>query len=132
MTGTQQAAVLTSALAHFDRETQMLATMRNQIATQDIFAVPVAGLQLGAPARRTLARGMSSGRHATLEAALEKAIVASEDRTNGVSEDQNSLAEYLQHLGVDPNNVVAVDIDSTRDAQNPRVTVFYRGHAHTG
>jgi hypothetical protein len=130
-TGLQQTAVLSSALAHFDRETQMLAAMRNQISSRDIVAVPVAGLPLAPPARRALGRGMSGGRHAALEAALAKATVADEDRMNGQSEDQSSLAEYLQHLGVDPNNVVAVDIDGSHDPQNPRVTVFYRGRLRT-
>jgi hypothetical protein len=32
----------------------------------------------------------------------------------------------LQHLRVDPNTVIAVDIDPRQDRQNPRVTVFYR------
>jgi len=131
-TGAQQTAVLSSAVAHFDRETQMLATMTNQISSRDIVAVPVAGLQLDPARRRILVRATSGARHTALQAALGKATVASEDRLNGQSEDQSSLAEYLQHLGIDPNDVVAVDIDSTHDAQNPRVTVFYRGHAHAG
>jgi hypothetical protein len=132
MTGTQQTTILSSALAHFDRETQTLASMTNQISSHDIVVVPVAGLQLTPTARRALVRGMSGDRHTALQAALGKATVASEDRNNGQSEDQSSLAEYVQHLGIDPNNVVAVDIDGSHDAQNPRVTVFYRGHAHTG
>lgn len=132
MTGAQQTTVLSSALAHFDRETQRLASMTNQISSHDIVVVPVAGRQLTTSARRALVRGMSGDRHTALQAALGKATVASEDRNNGQSEDQSSLAEYVQHLGIDPNNVVAVDIDGSRDAQNPRVTVFYRGHAHTG
>ena len=65
-------------------------------------------------------------RHAALEAALSKATVADVDRNNGQSEDQSSLAEYLQHLKIDPNAVVAVDVDPRHDPQNPRVTVFYR------
>jgi hypothetical protein len=132
MTGSQQAAIFASALSHFDRETQTLATMKSEIATMDIVVVSIAGLQTDVSARRALVRDMSSARHATLEAALDKAIVASQDRVNGASEDQSSLAEYLQRLGIDPNNVVAVDIDPSHDRQNPRVTVFYRGHAHTG
>jgi hypothetical protein len=132
MTGSQQTAVLSSAVAHFDRETQTLATMTNQISSRDIFTVPVAGLQLDPARRRVLVRATSGARHTALQAALGKATVASEDRMNGQSEDQSSLAEYLQHLGIDPNDVVAVDIDGTHDSQNPRVTVFYRGRAHTG
>jgi len=118
--------------AHFDRETRMLATLTNQIASLDIVAVPVAGLQLDPARRRVLVRATSGARHAALQAALGKATVANEDRLNGQSEDQSSLAEYLQHLGIDPNDVVAVDIDGSHDSQNPRVTVFYRGRARTG
>ena len=132
MTGAQQTAVLSSAVAHFDRETQTLATMTNQISSRDIFTVPVAGLQLDPARRRVLVRATSGARHTALRAALGKATVANEDRMNGQSEDQSSLAEYLQHLGINPNDVVAVDIDGTHDSQNPRVTVFYRGRAHTG
>ncbi len=132
MTGSQQAAVLSRALAHFDGETQTLSAMRNQIPSREIVTVALSGLALDARARRALARVMSGGRHAALTAALGKATVANEDRTNGQSEDQSSLAEYVQHLGIDPSNVVAVDIDGSHDAQNPRVTVFYRGRMHAG
>jgi hypothetical protein len=131
-TASQQTTVLASAVAHFDRETQTLATMKNQIASRDIVTVSVTGLQLDPPRRRVLVRATSGARHAALQTALGKATVADEDRMNGQSEDQSSLAEYLQHLGIDPNDVVAVDIDGSHDSQNPRVTVFYRGHAHTG
>ncbi len=124
MTGTQQASLLQYALVHYDRETQMLATMKNHISSRDI--VTAAITQMGTPTRRLLTRTASHDRHAALEAALSKATVADVDRNNGQSEDQSSLAEYLQHLRVDPNNVIAVDVDSRHDSQNPRVTVFYR------
>ena len=127
MSGNQQVSVLRSALANLDRETQMLATMKNHISSRDVVPVPVTGLSIGTPDRRTLTRTMSGSRHAALEAALSKATVADVDRNNGQSEDQSSLAEYLQRLGIDPNNVVAVDINGKADPQNPRVTVFYRG-----
>ena len=66
--------------------------------------------------------------HATGEdvEALSKATVADVDRNNGQSPDQSSLAEYLQHLRIDPNKVVVVDVNPKLDPQNPRVTVFYR------
>ena len=123
MTGSQQTALLQYALVHIDSETHTLATMRNHISSRDIVAVAVT--QTGAATRRLLPRGGGS-RHAALVSALDKATVADVDRNNGQSEDQSSLAEYLQHLNVDPNKVIAVDIDPRRDPQNPRVTVFYR------
>ena len=73
-----------------------------------------------------LARTATGSRHAALGAALGKATVADVDRNNGQSEDQSSLAEYLQHLGIDPNKVVAVDVDPRQDPQNPRVRCLYR------
>jgi sulfur carrier protein ThiS len=126
MTGSQQSALLQSALARIDAETQMLATMRNHIPSREIVTVSVAGLQMNATQRRALGRAPGM-RHAALVAALSKATVADVDRNNGQSPDQSSLAEYLQHLGIDPNNVVAVDVNTKVDPQNPRVTVFYRG-----
>jgi hypothetical protein len=112
------AVTLEWALAHSARETRALAQTRNQISVTDIALVPVPGAPAG------LARG---ARRAGLQAALAKATVANTDRSNGASEDQQSLAEYLQQVGIDPNNVIAVDVSPRPDPQNPRVTVFYRG-----
>ena len=126
MTGSQQTAYLRHALANFDRETQMLATMKNHIPSHEVIAIAVGGLSVGTPERRTMTRSSRGSRHAALRAALDKATVADVDRNNGQSEDQSSLAEYLQHLRIDPNNVVAVDIDARQDPQNPHVFVFYR------
>jgi hypothetical protein len=123
MTGSQQTSLLQYALVHIDAETQTLATMKNHISSRDIVAVGVA--QLGAETRSLLPRA-AGRRHTTLVSALGKATVADVDRNNGQSEDQSSLAEYLQHLRVDPNTVIAVDVDPRNDPQNPRVTVFYR------
>ena len=126
MTGNQQVVMLRSALARFDTETQMLATMTNQIPSSEIVTVAITGMPIDAPVRRTLTRAMSDSHHRALQAALAKATVADVDRNNGQSPDQSSLAEYLQHLRIDPNSVVAVDIDPKNDPQNPRVTIFYR------
>ncbi|HEY0382668.1 MAG TPA: hypothetical protein VGC72_10745 [Candidatus Elarobacter sp.] len=123
MTGSQQTSLLQYALVHMDRETQTLATMKNHISSRDIIAVSVT--QAGTATRRLLLRAGGS-RHAALQTALGKATVADVDRNNGQSEDQSSLAEYLQHLRIDPNAVIAVDVDPRQDPQNPRVTVFYR------
>jgi len=126
MTGAQQTAILQRALAHFDSETRTLAALKNHIPSSEVVPVGVMGLSIGAPERRTLVRSSTGSRHAALEAALSKATVADTDRPNGASPDQSSLAEYLQRRGVDPNRVVAVDVDTKTDAQNPHVTVFYR------
>jgi hypothetical protein len=126
MTGEQQLVVYRSAVTNIDRDTQMLASMKNQIPSHNVITVSTDGLRTGG-GRRGAMRPMSSQRHAALVAALGKATVADQDRNNGQSPDQSSLAEYLQHLGIDPNKVVAVDINAKQDPQNPLVTVFYTG-----
>jgi hypothetical protein len=123
MTGTQQTSLLQYALVHIDAETHTLATMTNHISSRDI--VTVAVTQFGTATRRLLPRA-SGSRHTALVSALGKPTVADVDRNNGQSEDSSSLAEYLQHLRIDPNTVIAVDVDPRTDPQNPRVTVFYR------
>jgi len=128
----QQAVIFSSALANIDQETRMLATMSNQIPSREVVPVSIDRLQLDGTTRYALARTASTGRRAALQAALGKIMVADENRVNGESEDQSTLAEYLQQLGIDPSKVVAIDIDGSHDRQNPRVTVFYRGRAHTG
>ncbi len=123
MTGSQQTSLLQYALVHVDAETHTLATMKNHISSRDIVTVAVS--QFGAATRRLLPRAAGS-RHTALVSALGKPTVADVDRNNGQSEDSSSLAEYLQHLRVDPNTVIAVDVDPRADPQNPRVTVFFR------
>ncbi|HEY0395762.1 MAG TPA: hypothetical protein VGD01_14785 [Candidatus Elarobacter sp.] len=124
-TGTQQTAVFQYAATHMDAETRKLAGLRDHIPSREIVAVSVAGLQLGPTQRRALGRAPGT-RRAALMAALGKATVADVDRNNGQGPDQSSLAEYLQHLNIDPNSVVAVDVDTKIDPLNPHVTVFYR------
>ena len=123
MTGNQQTSLLQYALVHIDGETHTLAAMKNHISSRDIVTVAVA--QLGTATRRLLPRA-GGNRHTALVSALGKPTVADVDRNNGQSEDQSSLAEYLQHLRIDPNAVIAVDVDPRNDPQNPRVTVFFR------
>ncbi len=125
MTGKQEAAMMSRAMQHFDRETQTLATMRNHISSRDIVTVAVVISDISISRRSGTAPAVIR-HHAALVAALGRATVADVDRNNGQSEDSSSLAEYLQHLGIDPNKVVMVDIDPKHDRQNPRVTVFYR------
>jgi hypothetical protein len=125
MTGAQQNALYQYALVHFDLETQTLAGLKNHISSGDIVPVSVAGLR-GLPPRRGGYHGITSAQRAALAAALGKATVADVDRNNGQSPDQSSLGEYLQHLRIDPNKVVVVDVNPKPDPQNPRVTVFYR------
>lgn len=127
MNGDQQSAMLQYAVRNADRETRMLATLPNQISVNDITLVSVDGMRFSAPQRRTMNGTYGAARRAALRAALDNATVADTDRRNGSSEDQQSLTEYLQHHNVDPNRVVAVDVNGRQDPQNPRVTVFYRG-----
>ena len=102
MTGNQQVALLQSSLARMDRETQMLAMMKNHISSRDIVPVVVGGLPVSASGRRAMSRVTTGSRHA-LVVALGKATAADVDRNNGQSEVRSSLAEYLQHLNIDPN-----------------------------
>ncbi|HTD35101.1 MAG TPA: hypothetical protein VK665_15660 [Candidatus Elarobacter sp.] len=127
MNGDQQVATLQTALRDADRETRMLANLPNQISVTDIALVPVDGMRMSAAQQRSMMSAYGGARRAALQAALSKATVADTDRRNGASEDQSSLAEYLQHHNVDPNRVVAVDVNGRQDPQNPRVTVFFRG-----
>ncbi|HWT05824.1 MAG TPA: hypothetical protein VN224_08705 [Xanthomonadales bacterium] len=125
MTGSQQTALYQYSLYHFDAETRTLGSLKNHISSGDVIPVSVAGLR-GLPPRRGGNPGISGTQRAALAAALSKATVADVDRNNGQSPDQSSLAEYLQHLRIDPAKVVAVDVNPKPDPQNPRVTVFYR------
>jgi hypothetical protein len=131
MNGDQQVAILQNAVRNADRETRMLASLPNQISVTDIALVPVDGMRLTAAQQRSMMNAYGGSRRAALQAALSKATVADTDRRNGASEDQSSLAEYLQHHNVDPNRVIAVDVNGRQDPQNPRVTVFFRGRLHS-
>jgi hypothetical protein len=125
MTGSQQSALYQYALLHFNVETQTLGSLKNHISSGDVIPVSVIGLR-GLPPRRGSNPAITSAQRAALGAALSKATVADVDRNNGQSPDQSSLTEYLQHLRIDPNKVVVVDVNPKPDPQNPRVTVFYR------
>jgi hypothetical protein len=133
MTALSRAAALSAALtltftapalAQIFSQTLQLATMRQQIPESTI---TVAGIgQLQPALQRAMLREMTPRHAAALRAALDHAIVATEFRPNGVSEDQVTLAEYLQSLGIDPGLVVAVRIAPYIDRENPPITVFYR------
>ena len=103
--------------------------MPNQISSRDVSVVAVNGLGWSAAQRSMMDATMAGAGYTALQAALAKATVADQDRANGSSEDQQSLAEHLQHMGVDPRSVVAVDIRRAGDAQNPHVIVYYRRSA---
>ncbi len=124
-----QFTAVQSVIARQPRTTQMLASMQNQISSRDISAVPVNGLGWNATQRSVLDANMTGDGYKALQAALSKATVAEQDRTNGSSEDQQSLAEHLQHMGIDPRTVVAVDVRRAGDASNPHVIVYYRRSA---
>lgn len=126
-----QFVALQPVLTHIDQETQTLATLTNHIPQDSIAAVPLSWSALTPAQRRTIAQAMTSRRADALQNAMSKAIVATTDRPNGVSEDQVTLLDYVRHLGIDPKNVIGVDVrpDTTGaapDKQNPRVTIFYR------
>ena len=123
-TGQQEAALYHYATQHQDEEMQLLTTLRNHIPVREIVLVKV-GPMLNPPGH-LYGWKIFYERHAALVAALSKPTVAGVDRHNGQSPDQSSLAEYLQYANVDPYNVVAVDVDTKLDRENPRVTVFYR------
>lgn len=113
------------AITQLDRETYTLATLRQQIPQDTISIVPIEGLDRAE--RRTLLRGMNPRRAAALQHALSEATVATEDRPDGISEDQVTLAEYLIGLGIDPKHVLGVTIATNVDRENPPVVVYYRG-----
>jgi hypothetical protein len=123
-----QFVALTPVLAHIDQETQTLALLTNHIPQDSIAVVPISWAQLTPAQRRIVASSVTSGRVQALHDAMSKAVVATTDRPNGVSEDQVTLLEYVRHLGIAPKHVIAIDVrpDSPSDKQNPRVTIFYR------
>ncbi|HEX3551122.1 MAG TPA: hypothetical protein VHT53_12135 [Candidatus Elarobacter sp.] len=125
-----QFSVIQNVIARQARTTQMLASMQNQISSRDISVVPVNNLRWNATQRSMLDSSIAGDGYNALQAALGKATVADVDRNNGQSEDQSSLAEYLQHMGIDPRTVVGVDIRRAGDAQNPHVIVYYRQRAN--
>jgi hypothetical protein len=125
-------ALYMRSASRMDANTQALASLTNQIPQRNVIVVPVDGFHMS-PAQHQAAMGsMNDGRRAALKAAMDKATVATVDRPNGTSEDQNSLTDYIKHLGIDPRGVVAVDVNTTKDPQNPLVTVFYHAGAMKG
>jgi hypothetical protein len=114
------------AVTRLDRETYTLATMRQQIPQDTIAVVPIEGLD--GVQRQMLLGDLTPPRAAALRNALSQAVVATEDRPNGISEDQETLADYLTSVGINPDRVVAVSIARNADRENPPVTVYYRAH----
>jgi hypothetical protein len=110
-------------------QTHLLATMRQQISQGTISTVPIAALPR--PQRYALLREITPRRSAALRDALDRAIVATDTRPDGVSPDQVTLAEYLESMGIAPSRVVAVTIATHVDRENPPVTVYYRGPVPT-
>jgi hypothetical protein len=134
MNGIARTAALTAVLtlglpalasAQDPAQTQLLATMRQQIPQDTLSVVSVGALSRSD--RIALLGRLTPRGAAALHDALGRATVATEDRPNGVSEDQVTLAEYLQGLGIDPARVVGVTIAMHVDRENPPVTVYYSG-----
>ena len=115
-----------AVMAHRAQTTQRLASLTQHVSSNDITTVPVNDMGWAAAQRTSLQNGMGDDGYRALQAALGKVIVSELDRSNGVSEDQNTLAEHLTHVGVNPQSVVAVDVQTRTDANNPRLTVYYR------
>ncbi len=107
-----------------DAESRTLAHLYNQIPSKNVVPIAMDGFLR----HITTTHGEATERrwHRELRAAMDKATIADEDRANGQSEDQSSLSDYLRHLGIDPDTVMAVHVDVRRDRQNPHVTVYYR------
>ncbi len=123
-------ATFQGVIARRARNTGMLASMTNHISVHDISLIPVNNMRWSASQRSWFHSSMGDDGYRALQAALSKATVADVDRTNGQSEDQSSLADYLLHEGINPHSVVAVDIESRNDALNPHVTVYYHMHGN--
>jgi hypothetical protein len=132
-TGTDTSiALLVRSAGRMDAETQMLAGLKNQVPQKNVVPVPVDAFSLSDSQRHMMMGSMTADRRTALLSAMDKVTVASEDRPNGASPDQQSLTEYLKHLGINPRGVVAVDVNTTQDPQNPIVTLFYRKGALKG
>ncbi len=119
-------------VSRMDMMTQALASLTNQIPQKNIIPVPVDRWTLTPDEHQAMMSTMTPGRMTALRGAMDKATVATEDRPNGTSEDSHSLTDYVKHLGIDPRGVIAVDVSTRQDPQNPVVTVFYRRGALHG
>ncbi len=119
-------STLNSAVSTIPQSAHRLAGMA-AIAQSVISLVPVPSSSLTPSLRQHIAQSIRSGAHARLEDAMNKATVATLDRPNGVSEDQVTVAEYVQHQGIDPKDVIGVTFRTPPDDKaNPNVTIFYR------
>jgi len=123
--GTTSSATFQSALSHLDRTIQSITGDR-RIPTNTIAVVNTHWYNLDAGTQAQLSRAMTSQRESNLQDALGKAMVSTSNRPNGADGDQNTLRDYIISLGIDPKNVIAVDIASG-GGEDPAVTVFYKG-----
>jgi sulfur carrier protein ThiS len=115
------------AVTRIDRETHVLATLRQEIPQDTIALLPISGLD--GTQQEMLIDALTPVREAALQGALKNAVVASDDRPDGVGEDQVTLADYLTSVGIDPKRVVAVTVGMNVDRENPPVTIYYRENA---
>ncbi len=119
-------STLTSALATVPQSAQRLNRM-TAIAQTVIGLIPVSSESLTPMQRLHLARSIRSGAQAQLQDAMSRATVATLDRPNGVSEDQVTVAAYVEEQGIDPKSVIGVTFRTPPDDRaNPNVTIYYR------
>jgi len=125
-------AMFMRSAGRMDAETQKLASLTNQVPQRNVVPVAVDAWNFSPGEHRAMMAQVTGARRSALRGAMDKVTVAMEDRSNGASEDQHSLTEYLKHLGINPAGVIAVDVNTTRDPENPIVTVFYHRGALKG
>ena len=119
-------STLTSALSTVPQTARRLARTA-AISQTSISLVPVRKGSLTDVQRQYLQGSSGSDAEAQLRDAMSKATVATLDRPNGVSEDQVTLADFVQEVGIDPKSVLGVTFRAVPDdPQNPNVTVYYR------
>ncbi len=125
-------ALFIRSVTRMDMMTQTLGSLTNHIPQKNIVPIAVERWTLTPDEHQALMTTMTPDRMSALRGAMDKATVAMEDRPNGASEDQHSLTDYMKHLGIDPRGVIAIDVNTRRDPENPMVTVFYRRGAMHG
>jgi hypothetical protein len=106
MTETTAAAdttALGAAAANLGSNTQALVNL-GSIGTSDVAIVSMSDMNLGADQRYTVAQSIDPSTATALQQAMNSVTVSE------YSGDSPTLANHLQSLGIDPAEVVAVDV----------------------
>jgi hypothetical protein len=106
-TTTADVTPVTSALTRLSDSTQLLSNM-STISSADIALISLGDMNLSADQRYTLAQNMDPSAEAALQQTLD-GVTVQEARGNG--DEAHSFADHLRMLGVEPTNVVAVNVD---------------------